>query len=302
MDLRRLECFVAVAELLSFRQAAERLHLSRSPLTRQIVALEGEVGVRLLERGRRRAVVLTDAGRAFLTHARQALQSVAAAARSARDAAGGGGGRLVIAGCATPAAPMLAAHLRAFRLRWPGVEVSFVEATHVEERSVLKEGRAHLAISADFGAASEPFFCSRKLSVVGLAVVVPTCHPAVRRAEAWLTAETMNGETLLCPTPAGTLGYREFLRDLQQRTGFEPRETRPVDGVDNILTMVAAGYGVAILPAQLVSRPPPGCRTKRLRLPAPGYRLRMLWPRDSKSDLLHNFLHLAGGRTLPPSA
>ncbi len=87
MDLRHLRAFVAVAELLSFRRAAERLHLSRPPLTRQIQALERELGVSLLARDGRRAVRLTDAGHAFLARARQTLQSVTEAREHARLAA-----------------------------------------------------------------------------------------------------------------------------------------------------------------------------------------------------------------------
>ncbi len=294
MDLRRLECFVAVAELLSFRQAAERLRLSRPPLTRQISALERESGGRLLDRGRRRAVVLTDAGQAYLTHARSALQSVAIAARSAREAAGGEAGRLVIAGCATLAAPLLAGHLRTFRRRWPGVEVSFVEATHAEELAALRAGRAHLAISADFGAALEPAFEARELCPVALTAAMPADYRLARQPGTSLTARMLDGETLLCPTAATTPSYHEFLHELQRRAGFTLRATRPVDGVDNILAMVAAGYGIAVLPARLVGRPPPGCRIKRLRPPAPGYRLRMIWPTNSASELRTHFLDVVG--------
>lgn len=98
MELHHLRAFVAVAEELSFRRAAERLHLSRPPLTRQIQALERELGVRLLVRDGRQAVRLTDAGHAFLARARQTLACVVASREDARSVASGEGGDLRLAG------------------------------------------------------------------------------------------------------------------------------------------------------------------------------------------------------------
>ena len=66
MDFRYLRSFVAVAEELSFRAAAKRLSMSQPPLSRQIKALENEIGVRLLKRDRNSGVCLTDAGESFL--------------------------------------------------------------------------------------------------------------------------------------------------------------------------------------------------------------------------------------------
>ena len=72
MHLRQLRQFVAVAEELSFRRAAQRLHMSQPPLTAAIQRLEQQIGVALLERTRHR-VALTAAGAAFLEEARRTL-------------------------------------------------------------------------------------------------------------------------------------------------------------------------------------------------------------------------------------
>src|SRR5262245_19948217 len=101
VEISDLRSFVAVAEELHFGRAAERLHVTQPPLSRQIRRLEDELDVRLFHRTTRR-VDLTDAGRAFLGEARQVLAAAEKAAGCARSAHRGETGRLAI-GAVTPA-------------------------------------------------------------------------------------------------------------------------------------------------------------------------------------------------------
>ncbi len=293
MDIYQLRYFVAVAEELSFRRAAERLRITRPPLTRQIAALEAEVKARLLERDRRRAVSLTDAGHAFLIHARRALQNVEDAGEQARRAARGSAGCLAVAGCALLAAPALGAILREFRREFPLVEVSFMEASRTRELEALREGRVHLAISANFGEKLESGFRAQVLGTVPLCVLLPGGHPLGQRPRKQIDLEDLREEVLLCPSPESKPSYSECLEEVFALTGFIPHGIRQVDGMENVLGMVAAGYGVALMAESSAHSPMPGCEVKRLRLPLPPYQLRMLWLREVASPLLRNFLAVA---------
>src|SRR4051794_1557423 len=123
MELRHLRYFVAVAEELSFRRAAEKLNLAQPPLSAQIKSLEAELGVQLLERTTR-TVSLTHAGRVFLEEARGVLALSHQAQRRAKEATQGLVGILRLGVIAPAANAWLANVLRRFRQQFPSVELA----------------------------------------------------------------------------------------------------------------------------------------------------------------------------------
>jgi LysR family transcriptional regulator, benzoate and cis,cis-muconate-responsive activator of ben and cat genes len=116
MELRHLRYLVAVAEDLSFRRAAERLHVSHAALSQQIGDLEDELGLKLFDRNSHR-VELTEAGRAFLSGARRTLTAAKYAIIEAKEAAQGERGRLVIGTLGPLTSPFLPQALAQY-LRW----------------------------------------------------------------------------------------------------------------------------------------------------------------------------------------
>ena len=290
MDLRQLRSFVAVAEELSFRRAAERLHLSQPPLSRQIQALEEELGVRLLDRDRRKQVVLTDAGHTFLADARLTLATADAAAGRAQEAARGVRGRLNIANIASLSAKVLPRLLSEFRRQSPDVEVSVVEMTRGEQLAALRDGRIHLGIYPDLGASLDRRFQSQPLFSCPMVVVLPADHDLAKDVTTEIDVKALVGMTLVTPSPKDSPGYFERLNQLCAFAHFTPATLFPVPGFENVLGMVAAGYGVTIMPEVVVGSPSPAWRTRRLCAPVPTMELKLLWLRASSSLVLQNFL------------
>jgi len=211
MDFFHLQSFVTVAEELSFRRAAERLHLSQPPLSRRIKALEEEVGVCLMERGRRRRVSLTEAGKSFLTYARQALSAAIAARNRAQDVARNSQGRLKLGNLPVLSTRVLPPLLRAFREHWPKVEVSLLEMNRPMQLAALREGRIHAGIFPDLGAPLDRHFQSLPLYTCPMVVVLPVGHPLAKEFKVSINIHRLAGETLLISSPDTSPGYVERL-------------------------------------------------------------------------------------------
>src|SRR5260221_6407519 len=128
VETRLLRQFIAVAEELHFHRAAERLNMAQPPLSQAIRKLEDELEVRLFDRSNRH-VALTAAGASFLDTARRALAQLDDGTEQARRVAAGVAGRLTITFVESAQLDLLPGILRAFRSRFPDIELKLQEAT-----------------------------------------------------------------------------------------------------------------------------------------------------------------------------
>ncbi|WP_048277583.1 crotonase/enoyl-CoA hydratase family protein [Pseudomonas aeruginosa] len=140
LDLRRLRCFAAVAETLHFGRAAQRLHMAQPPLTRQISALEEELGFRLFDRSSR-AVTLTAEGSLFLPYARALLDQLERTAGFARKLAQGLAGHLTLGYASSIAlSDLFTEAIRLFRERHPEVQLELLEGASAAQWAQIAEG------------------------------------------------------------------------------------------------------------------------------------------------------------------
>ena len=140
MQMRHLECFLAVAEELHFTRAAQRLHLSQPPLSRHIRELEQELGVTLLQRTRR-SVALTDAGRAYEQRLHAILAQLEQAREEARRIQRGEMGTLTVGFVGALTYEFLPGLLRRYRARMPQVHLALRDLVPAEQMEALVTGR-----------------------------------------------------------------------------------------------------------------------------------------------------------------
>ena len=251
MELRHLRYFVAVAETLNFRRAAERLHISQPPLSLQIRQLETEIGVELFQRSNG-GTLLTQAGRIFHRHARDILAAVDAGVKETRLAAGAEIGTLNVGWTSSSDfVPFLPLTIREFGQRHPRVVVNLIEMPSFDQTRALLEGRL------DIGVARPP----EKVLGGGLRVtevwrdhlMVAVPADAQFAACAGLHFEELREENFIAPISDSGMGINFVMREMCRRRGFTVRVVQECSGHSMTLGLVAAGMGIAVVPSVLAS-------------------------------------------------
>ena len=249
MELRHLRYFVAVAEELSFRRAAHRLHVSQPALSQQMRDLEDELGLKLLERNSR-GVELTEAGRAFLLGGRRALAAANHAIGQAQETAKGERGRLTIGSLGPLTSSFLPIALARFRERRPLVEATALHMNNRAQVEAVLNGSIMLGIGYFESALDEDEreqLCTRLLlrSAVGI-----SCSKDRRLPQrAALKLRDFRHDTFLSFDPEYGFGYEQWLRGICRRFGnFEPEVGALANSPDSLVSMVAAGRGVFLGP------------------------------------------------------
>ncbi|MDT0220959.1 LysR substrate-binding domain-containing protein [Gordonia sp. AC31] len=247
MELRHLRYFRAVAEELHFGRAAERLHMAQPPLSQQIRQLEDELGVALLARSTRR-VELTPAGADYLQRAVAILDSVDAAARQAQRIADGRQGNLAIGCVGSATYSLLPALVRALSDELPDVDVHVRgEMLAPAQIAALESGDIDLALLRmpinTTGLRVESIRSDR------LIVALPHDHPLAHGAsDTPVDLALLRGDDFIVHAGSGKSVMHGVLSAAAGRAGFVPRVRHEVEETSTLVTLVAAGVGVALVP------------------------------------------------------
>ena len=247
-SLRELECFLAVAEEMSFTRGAERLRLAQPPLSRHIRCLEEKLEVRLFERSQRH-VSLTPAGIAFREEARDILPRLRRAGEAAKRAARGETDRVEVGFVSAVLSPELVAVFTGFGKRHPSVRLQLHDLLPSDQFAALGRGELDVAFVGVVPERLPAGLAATSWREEELLAFVPPNHILAGRREVRL-AELADEPFVMISAEAAP-SYASHLHRLCLAEGFRPRVVQEASRAQAVAALTVAGAGVAILPASL---------------------------------------------------
>jgi len=256
MEFHQLRYVCAIAETGSFSRAAERCEIAQPSLSQQVLKLEEDLGARLFDR-LGRSIRITEAGRAFLPHARSILEQMEAARSSVADKNEDVRGSVAVGAIPTIAPYLMPRYTADFAKKYPDARLRIVEET----TPILVEGLRDLSIDLAilalplrhkdlefFPIRSEPLFAA-----------LPKDHP--RAAQESLSLKSLRGERFVMLRDGHC--FRELSIVTCTHARITPNIAFESDQFSSVLGMVAAGVGISLVPEMAKDRDA-GCRYVRL--------------------------------------
>lgn len=240
LNLRRLDYFVAAAEVGTMSGAAQRLYVSQSAVSFGIAELERYLGVQLMVRSKAKGLALTEAGRQLLPQARALLIRASELEAGVRRAGRAIAGRLVVA-CFTTIAPFLLPRLLAeFQAAYPEITLDFVEGSAGELQEQLLDGRCELAVLYDVG--MDPGIECAELYHDHPYVLLSPDHPLAGKDPIWL-ADLASYDMIMIDVPPSMQYFSQVLAD----AGVVPVIRHRAKSFELTRSLVARGLGYSLL-------------------------------------------------------
>jgi DNA-binding transcriptional LysR family regulator len=288
MELTHLRYFVAVAESLHFSQAAAKLRIAQPSLTYQIQRLEQELQTQLLRRTKRR-VELTDAGRKFLDDARDLLARADRAALVARRTGLGEAGRLRIGVGYCMDHIGVSQAVSSFNKRYEAIRVELQTMAVPLQFAALHDDRLDVGFVRP--PITDPSLAGETLTEEPMLVALPPNHRLARKSTVSLSAFAK--DPFILPPQTAVPVYHDLVLKACRNAGFVPNAPHEADHLHLLLGMVAAGSGVALVPAS-------ARRMRHFRLafaslhPAPpSLQVAVAWRKHDTSSMVSEFLSVS---------
>ncbi|MFG2895852.1 LysR substrate-binding domain-containing protein [Streptomyces zaomyceticus] len=299
LDLRQLRYFVIVAETEHVGRAAERLHISQSPLSRQIAQLEKNLGLTLFERSQQR-IRLTSDGHVFLTEARALLRHADRLENLGRRLGRGEEGGLCIGYVAEAMhTGVLPTALRTLREERPGIHVALYDQETAEQFEGLRQRSLDIALVRTPPPGDDPDLDASALLRDPLLLALPADHPLADRAEP--TPDELDGEPWIAVADPREPGRRDTFVASCTSYGFTP-DIR-LDAADPLtaLGLVASGLGLALIQRSMMRGTTEGVVVRELPWYGGSVPLWAAWHRVDLRPVVASFREtvLTGQETFP---
>lgn len=268
MELYQLGYFIEIARQRHFTRAAERLRMAQPALSQQMKNLEAELGTPLFIRGKKETQ-LTAAGKALLPRAEALLTQAEAARAAVSDVAQLRGGKLIVAAIPSVCACLLPELLHAFGRQHPAVKLQLIEVSSERVASQVQSGHADLGFLQL--PASKSTFESRVLISEPFVVLAASSHALANEKE--ITLKQLTGESFIF--------YKGRARDSAleacRKAGFEPNIACESGELETIRALVAARFGLAIVPRLAASHLPKQVNAVPLKQPGLQRQIAAVW-------------------------
>lgn len=296
MKIRLLHYFVAVADELNMRSAAEKMHMSQPPLSRQIRELEKDLGIDLFERNKKK-LQLTRAGEYFLKEAREILVKYRSATQKLKTVNCGSAASLAIA-YRVPSESMLPTRvLRKCRESFPSLKLTIREMPIPDQLVSLLENRIDLGYIGFRNAHLQDILNYETVLKSDILVALPSDHRFLRKRK--LELEELSEEPFIfIERETSPFAYDrllsipyDWLPSIPKICGFIPNVVQQADTPLNMFKLVGAGVGISLVPEFIKSYAVPEVDFRPLK-----NRIQldwsMAWRKDNKSAALDTFLCL----------
>ncbi|HZG56167.1 LysR family transcriptional regulator [Paenibacillus sp.] len=247
MDLRQLAYAVQIYHDKNFSRAAEKLHIAQPSLSQQLAKLEKELGVTLFHRTTN-AVEPTHAGELFVQKAQRILDLARQLENEMNDISNLRKGKLVVGTLPITGSHILPIVLPEFARRHPGIEISLVEDTSANLEQLTSSGAVDLSLLSL--PIEEPTLDYRPYATEEIRLAVPATH-ALAGAEEPVPVASLAEEAFVVLKKGQ--GFRQIAQDICAEAGFSPRIVFESSNIETVMSLVAAGMGVAFVPSMVAA-------------------------------------------------
>ncbi|BAY22089.1 transcriptional regulator LysR family protein [Calothrix sp. NIES-2100] len=289
MELRHLKYFVTVAEELNFSRAAVRLFISQPALSRQIKNLEDELGVVLFVR-QSDGLILTQAGQFFLAQAKNILNRSHVAVQTLKTDYTNTLEPLVIGYIPTILQTFLGQTLHRFGHTYPEVAVRLQEMPPAAQVRALREGAIDIAFMGNPPDELDEEFTVKCVKKVQIVALLPDNHRLAQ--ESSINLAELASEKFIGMSEDTFPGRNDRIRGVCDEAGFTPNLHLFADSHASMITLVAAGQGVAIMPNEAQALPHPQVVFMPLHHPIYYARSTAMWRKETPTKSLDKYLKI----------